>query len=339
MTLNSNETKEYNSFILAALLHDIGKYFERSKYLELYERKHEKGSVRFIEEFSNRLENGLYDLDLVKFLARNHQPENKGILKNEPYTKGLNVEAQEHAWKLVKLIQRADNYSCLERIHETMHRRQKAPLTSIFSTVSIYEDQVQGGAEWRYSLHKMNPLTSFPEKSRDEFGDQEIVNYYDLFQPQFPDVTKYYQIDDIIDLCLEFFEKYTWCVPSDTRYSIKDISLYDHTRSTTALAVCLYKVHQKRIQAHENYAKKEELMFIAGDFSGIQNYIFDITNKGSGGASKRLRARSFFISVFCEAAIHKILHHLKLPRVCNLFSAGGKFLLIAPNIKGINDKL
>lgn len=240
---------------------------------------------------------------------------------------------------MVKLIERADNYSCRERIHEALHRRPKAPLTSIFSTINIIEDNIEDGSKWRYGLNKIHPLTSFPEKNRDELSHQEMIDYYKIFKREIPDVSQYNEVNDIINVYIEFFEKYTWCIPSDTRYSVKDISLYDHIRTTTAIAACLYKVHQRRIQTHKNYPKKEEFMFIAGDFSGIQNYIFDITNKGSGGASKRLRARSFFISIFCETAIHKILDNLELPRVCNLFSAGGKFLLIAPNINGIKEKL
>lgn len=333
------QEKEYNSVIMAALLHDVGKFFRRSKDLELYETKHEMSSVRFIENFSGKLKNDLYDLELVKFLARYHQPEKKGILEKDPYTKGRNKDEQEHIWKLVKLMERADNYSCRERIHEALHQRPKAPLTSIFSTINIIEDNIEDGSKWRYGLNKIHPLTSFPEKNRDELSHQEMIDYYKIFEPKIPDVSQYDKLNDIINVYIEFFEKYTWCIPSDTRYSVKDISLYDHIRTTTAITACLYKVHQKRIQTHKNYPKKEEFIFIAGDFSGIQNYIFDITNKGSGGASKRLRARSFFISIFCETAIHKILDNFELPRVCNLFSAGGKFLLIAPNINGIKEKL
>lgn len=333
------QEKEYNSVILAALLHDVGKFFERSKDLELHEKKHATGSVKFIEKFSDRLRNNLYDLELVKFLVCHHQPESKGILKKDPYAKDRDENEQEHIWKLVKIMERADNYSCRERIHEALHRRPKAPLTSIFSTINIIEDNIEIGSKWRYALNKIHPLRSFPEKHRDELSHQEMIDYYEIFKPEIPDVSQYDKLNDIINVYLEFFEKYTWCIPSDTRYSVKDISLYDHIRTTTAIAACLYKVHQRRIQTHKNYPKKEEFMFIAGDFSGIQNYIFDITNKGSGGASKRLRARSFFISIFCETAIHKILDNLELPRVCNLFSAGGKFLLIAPNIKGIKEKL
>ena len=333
------QEKEYNSVIMAALLHDVGKFFERSKDLELHEKKHATGSVKFIEKFSDRLRNNLYDLELVKFLVCHHQPESKGILKKDPYAKDRDENEQEHIWKLVKLIERADNYSCRERIHEALHRRPKAPLTSIFSTINIIEDNIEDGSKWRYGLNKIHPLRSFPEKNRDELSHQELIDYYKIFEPKIPNASQYDKLNDIINVYIEFFEKYTWCIPSDTRYSVKDISLYDHIRTTTAIAACLYKVHQRRIQAHKNYPKKEEFMFIAGDFSGIQNYIFDITNKGSGGASKRLRARSFFISIFCETAIHKILDNLELPRVCNLFSAGGKFLLIAPNINGIKEKL
>ncbi|MCK4830368.1 type III-A CRISPR-associated protein Cas10/Csm1, partial [bacterium] len=128
-------------------------------------------------------------------------------------------------------------------------------------------------------------------------------------------------------------------VPSDTRYEKSDVSLYDHLRSSAAIAACLFRRHAVALEKGKNLDRINEFILVGGDFSGIQDYIFDITNRGSGGASKRLRARSFFVSLFSEVTIHKILNALGLPLVCNLFSAGGKFLLLAPNIDEVDDAL
>jgi len=145
-------------------------------------------------------------------------------------------------------------------------------------------------------------------------------------------VSGYGDFNKVLNIWTDVLHRYTWAVPSDTRYNGPDVSLYDHLRSSAAFAACLYKRHITSIKAGRNFERPYEFILIGGDYSGIQNYIFDITNKGSGGASKRLRARSFFIHLFSEATIHKILHTLDLPFVCNLFSSGGKFLLLAPNI-------
>ncbi|MBA7668326.1 CRISPR system single-strand-specific deoxyribonuclease Cas10/Csm1 (subtype III-A) [subsurface metagenome] len=134
-------------------------------------------------------------------------------------------------------------------------------------------------------------------------------------------------------------EQYTWCIPSDTRYEESDVSLFDHLRSTSAIVACLFKQHIRAIsEGKRRLDRKNEFILIGGDFSGIQNYIYSVTNKGSGGAAKRLRARSFFITAFVETTIHKILHRLDLPLTCNLFSAGGKFLLLAPNVDSLKSK-
>ncbi|MBF0555421.1 MAG: type III-A CRISPR-associated protein Cas10/Csm1 [Nitrospirae bacterium] len=157
----------------------------------------------------------------------------------------------------------------------------------------------------------------------------EALNYFE----------SYNNFSDVITTWLALLEKYTWAVPSDTRYKFSDVSLFDHLRSSAAFAACLYEYHYQTLSKTKGLTLKNELLFIGGDFSGIQNYIFEITNISSGGAAKRLRARSFFVSMFSEVVIHNILHSLELPFVCNLYSVAGKFVLVAPNIKEIKEQL
>lgn len=185
-------------------------------------------------------------------------------------------------------------------------------------------------------MNTINPLSNFPKHL--SYLDN-LAAYIGEFKNAFPDLTVYSKLNHVLSAMLSFLEKYTWCVPSDTRYSRADISLFDHLRSSAAIAACLYKRHYHKLDNSNFETRINEFILIAGDFSGIQNYIFDVTNKGSGGTAKRLRARSFFIQIFCEATIHKILHALELPLVCNLFSAGGKFILLAPSGKDVEEKL
>ena len=42
-------------------------------------------------------------------------------------------------------------------------------------------------------------------------------------------------------------------------------------------------------------------MLIAGDISGVQEYLFNVASEG-GGQARRLRARSFSIQAVAEAA-------------------------------------
>lgn len=130
---------------------------------------------------------------------------------------------------------------------------------------------------------------------------------------------------------LSLLEKYTWCLPSDTTKEIADISLYDHLKTTSAIAACLYRFHEQDIEGYLNSSQNQyKFRLIGGDLSGIQDYIFKITDKGSRGVAKRLRSRSFYLSALLDITIQKILHHLKLPSSCNLISVGGRFVLLAP---------
>ena len=331
--------QEYQSVVLAALLHDIGKFLHRGD--GEYKGTHEEASFKFISKHKDKLKNEAYDIDLVAILAKCHGSGKEATLKDQ-YFNNLELDKKEKIWKLIKIVIDADCYSCSERDTEQQRRKDvelsKAPLDSIFSIINLGTTNPTEENNLRYTVKILEPLSAFPEpvKALDKDNLRKCIIE---FEKNIPDFSRFKFFDDILNQWLNLLEKYTWAVPSDTRYEFSDISLFDHLRSSAAIAACLYKRHIEDIEAKNRLKRKYEFVLIGGDFSGIQNYIFDITNRGSGGASKRLRARSFFITLFSEVTIHKILHELQLPFVCNIFSAGGKFLLIAPNLEGIEDIL
>ncbi|MBU2054652.1 MAG: type III-A CRISPR-associated protein Cas10/Csm1 [Proteobacteria bacterium] len=344
LAMTESETREYQSVVLAALLHDIGKLLHRRNETT-YKTAHHKASSLFINGHEGRLKNdNLYDLELVRFLALHHMEERgeeKEDVLNDPFLQNAKMD-KERAWKLLTIVRDADIYSCAERDRDKDERKGFAyrlePLRPIFQNIDLSPQGPSPKAGLNYRLSVLDPIECFP-KTCDRLTDQEFGSLIDEFEKAVPDFTRFSSFDDVVNKWLDILQQYTCNVPSDTRYDGPDVSLYDHSRSSAAFAACLYKRHLESIRDNQQFKRANEFILIGGDYSGIQDYIFHITNRGSGGASKRLRARSFFVYLFSEATIHKILHALDLPLVCNLFSAGGKFLLLAPNIEGVADVL
>lgn len=134
---------------------------------------------------------------------------------------------------------------------------------------------------------------------------------------------------------LGLLERYTWAIPSSTLDS-PDISLFDHARTSTAVAACLYRYHEAKGELDDLKAIKDEqqpkFRFLAGDLSGIQNTLFSLQSQGVKGVNKILRARSFMMGAVSEAAVLRVLEALELPLCTVLQLAGGRFTVLVPDL-------
>lgn len=148
--------------------------------------------------------------------------------------------------------------------------------------------------------------------------------------------------DAVLCHTLHFLHKYTWCLPSNTQSVVPDVSLYDHLKTTAAIAACLYLHHQENSSLVEKAirtAGQTRFCLVAGDISGIQSYIFGISNIGAGGVARKLRSRSLFVQLVTEACAHRLLKDSGLPITNILMSAGGNFHLLLPNNSNTEAKL
>lgn len=107
-----------------------------------------------------------------------------------------------------------------------------------------------------------------------------------------------------------------------------DVSLYDHSKTTAAIATALWL----RRNAGDD---GKEILLIQGDFFGIQNFIFAAGSATNRRAAKILRGRSFHVSLFAEVAALKLLEACALPPTAQIQNAAGKFLIVAPNTAAI----
>jgi len=153
-------------------------------------------------------------------------------------------------------------------------------------------------------------------------------------------------IDDpqvYLENLLGAFQRFAWSVPSAYYHSLPDVSLYDHSRMTAALAVCLADLPADQVQQYlqavtrrfQDQASSPDLalldrplaLLVGGDLSGGQSFLYTLSSKR---AAQTLRGRSFYLQLLTEAVLRFVLAELDLPYTTVIYSGGGHFYLLAP---------
>lgn len=223
--------------------------------------------------------------------------------------------------------------SLLEQIHLTAH-----PVAHSASSL-----------QWRYPLKALSPNAIFPmqrekcEPAKDEPAQAEYATLWQQFLQAIEAIPPKHRSDWA--LWLDHFDTawltFTHAIPAATAFGTKpEVSLYDHSKTTAALATALWRWHEDADQTHADAALKlkeradwgvQKLLLVQGDFFGIQDFIFAEGSQTNKNASKLLRGRSFQVSLFTELAALKVLDALSLPPTSQITNAAGKFLIVAPN--------
>ena len=129
-------------------------------------------------------------------------------------------------------------------------------------------------------------------------------------------------------------ERFTWCIPSSTYETKADISLYDHSHTTAAIAQALYHGATADAALHQ-----APLLLFGGELSGIQNFIFGQGEQGDRGASKLLRARSFSLQMLTRSIWLVLLERCGLSPVARIMDAGGRFILLLPDTSAVREAM
>ncbi|MCL0035201.1 type III-A CRISPR-associated protein Cas10/Csm1 [Thermodesulfovibrionales bacterium] len=347
MKINQNDPTR-QAIILGALLHDIGKFAQRAEvqlspqsksmeaslcpvYKGCYFHKHVLWTNQFFEKYKN-----WFPFNIFTQITEN------------PIDNCANFACYHHNadTPLQAIIQEADRLSAgmdrLERDIEDEIRGgeiyKRVRLHSIFEKIDLGNNPSKPD-RYRYELNPLTPLKNiFPElkeKLKPPEGQLLVSNYLKLWEEFIRDFQKLPQDDfnTFLNSLVSLLERYTWCIPSSTQ-DFPDISLYDHSKTTAAIAACLYEYHHQRNTFVETSIRDKNIkkfILIGGDLSGIQKYIFSLSHTNVEGVSKRLRARSFYLSALSTVTSHYLLKQLKLPLLCNIVDAGGRFILLAPN--------
>ncbi|NMC99931.1 MAG: type III-A CRISPR-associated protein Cas10/Csm1, partial [Bacteroidales bacterium] len=209
---------------------------------------------------------------------------------------------------------------------------KKIPLKSIFDIISLNKNYPESA---KYPT-TTKPLTIEALPTTEDLNYEPDYSIWNNFIEEFNEIPDTLSPENFIQTLDALLHKYTYCIPSST-IDEPDISLYDHLKTTAFLAIALYDFYSD----HQNLQlplKDEQKPFIllGGDISGIQDFIYDIPNKG---AAKQLKGRSFYIHLITETIVRYILKEFNLLHLNVVYSSGGNFYLLLPNLKNVNDKI
>lgn len=312
--------KEKEILIKGALLHDIGKVCYRTgKRIN-----HSKLGGDFLEQYLKPNEEAERLLNCVRYHHKDYLQKAK-LDKND----------------LAYIVYEADN------IASGMDRREnegeekgfdpKLNLDSIFSV--FYSDkEIQVANKYPLIYKDINKAFNYPRKDISLATNSNYEALLNKIKSHF--ITK--DISQIsINQLLQILEEGFSYVPSSTnRAEVCDISLYVHSKITSAVASCM-KLYfdEQQIQDYKKYCfnsgskifRNEKIyLLVSGDISGIQDFIYTIPSKG---ALKTLRGRSLYIDLLLEEFIDEYLEQIGLSRANVLYSGGGHFYILAPNIE------
>jgi CRISPR-associated protein Csm1 len=330
--------KETYKVALAALIHDIGKVMQRAKEpikdrlkgqesifckftKGYYSYKHSLYTAQFIEEYLNYI----FDEEFLKASAKHHIPETD----------------------LEKIIARADWLSAGmdRREHEDISDEEvkrynyiNTRLYSVFRNINIGKEY--NSVDYYYDLipleisERIFPIEEENVKRDTEYSVKEYKSLLEKIYQEFKRIDIKKPIEEIYNEIHGILERYTTFIPSSTM-EYPDISLFDHLKTTAAIATCLYELHNLQ----EN--KEKEFLLLEGDVSGIQEFIFKIVEgeETKKNIAKSLRGRSVYINVLIDFVSKYIVKKLGFTISNILYCGGGKFQILLPNTNRIKEAL
>jgi len=340
--------REKEALILAALLHDIGKIQQREE--ERYHMRHAELSDAFVTSLRN-------------------------FLGDELCKKVANLVSKHHdvpSTRTEKILHIADKLAAAERYQEKREKRLKsneAALVALPSRIELFTHS-SGEKYYQPKFLEIKRGTLFPT-DRDKIPRDSYTKLWKNFMEILEKLREnQYESFDFITLYF-ILKRLSTFVPSATPWeeeeysrTVPDVSLFDHSRLTCAIAACLFELSENAISDDEmseliqilrkygspefekilsssSITDKKLFLLVRGDIAGIQRFVYSITKPEveAKGTAKRLRGRSFYISLLTEVISDWIRNQFDLPITNELFCEGGRFDLLLPYNRLNEDKV
>ena len=357
---------------MAGFLHDIGKFAERAgtafhadpefvnSNADLYQpynkqqnrhtHKHAIYTAAFIDHVEkllpaefNKASWGLGD-PFINLAAGHHRPETPlqwVVAMADRVSSGFDRQEFDSFYN-----------SEIDREGVPLRDYKRTRLLTLFEGLSLddkWKDDALESYEYRYPLGELSPENIFPVR-RDDLStsaNEDAAAEYDQLFLGFMNALEHLDHKENIPLWFEHFDSlfliYASHVPASTvGRVVPDVSLYDHSRITAALAGALYRYHEASGTLDVDHVRDYEdpkFLFISGDLYGIQDFIFSEGGSTGKAAAKLLRGRSFAVSLVSELAADMLCRELDLPTSSIILNAAGKFTILAPNLQGAHSAI
>lgn len=346
---------------LAALLHDIGKFYQRASNKSIREIKpdyvkeefgyqHADWTFEFfkIDKIKTALEKipelkqNLYEntsenqFNIVNLASNHHRPqsmEEAFVTMGDWWSAGIDRTD-------VKTI-KEKNFTG-KPIGWGNDRYKTLPLFSVFNTLK------NGKGNRAFKLNALNNDTIFPveiKEKADGVNQEEYAKLWDKFIQEFQQLPTD-SLEGFTESLIFLLKKHTWCIPSNTM-DMANVSLFEHLKTTAAFADSLSVYQKAKNEAFTWNASDKRLVLneeqfpviiLGVDISGIQKFIYNIA---SSKAAKSLKGRSFYLQLLIDSMVQQIITHPKINATIGhvIYSSGGKFYMILPNTDGVKEAL
>lgn len=334
------EASDLQMLLLAALLHDIGKFCQRAgagksqelegEYCPTMNNRPTHTHVLYTDYFIQHTLPLPIDLDsdhhrscLARLAASHHKPAGDCLSEMALcYGDRLSAGADRKAGE------------------ESTGDYKTARLLSIFEQLSLQGelsyDALSNGLCHRLVPIEQDPFPVAPEQAQE--GD--YAELYDQFCTDLEKLPLDMGVEHYTASLTALLEKYTWCIPSSTYKSLSDISLFDHALTTAAIAQALAVYHDEMGGTPGSETETTpKFLLLGGDLSGIQQYIFGLDKSQGSGVAKLFRARSFFLQALTRSVVLELLDRLGLHPAARIMDAGGRFILLLPNTQRVQNFL
>lgn len=333
---------------LAALLHDIGKFYQRA------DERNKDESYRFLTQECRNMASSYCPVGMNNDYSHKHVLWTAQFIRESELEKRFGINGLErlaaahhnpdHGNILERILQKADHWSSGadrtknwgiqdSETEKEFDNYKKVQMRSILESVLCEEsDQFA----YQYFLPVCSLVLNqqfFPQK-------EKVIPDYTALWNGFIDEFKKIKAKDLnnfSETLYHLLHKYTVTIPSSTIH-LPDVSLHDHAKTVAAFAVCIfdYLNEKNNLTAFDLKSNEEAVLIVGADISGIQQYIYNIISRQ---AAKNLKGRSFYLQLLVDSVISQITDALDLYQSNIVYSSGGGFYLLVANTKENKEKL
>ena len=315
----------------SGLMHDIGKFYQRTKMVSDLTEREKLVTPMAKAGYYTHLHSGYTSRFFHEYLGMDNELE--------MITSSHHIDDQR---PLAKILRKADQIASSidrkdeEQDYEENNKKgtfQQVRLSSVVHEVDFGKQKALATYPLR-PFHKMGyPTADFEMTDKNE----SVGEYLSLFQTFINDLkSEDYFTSEVDKYCFDrlyaLMYEYTTLVPASTFEGSKTyVSLFDHSKLTSAIASCLYL----------NDTEDENFIMFEFDVSGIQKFIFKVTEgkDTKRDVAKSLRGRSFLVSAITNIITYSYLYEFGLTQSNIIFNTGGGALLLLPKCKNFEEKL
>ena len=227
---------------LAGLLHDIGKFYQKTSLSPLY-RKSSSEHPLIARDFINKFRSvfaQVFSTEEIDFIAecavRHHSGSN--------FPEECQSDYADKALKpYCSIIDIADNVSSSERGEKGGGQtKEKAVMHPILTTKEDLKEKQPVCTLGKFGMVSTRKAVTYKETGNGGvayFTDDEYLALIKEFEKDFGAI-KASTKKDFFNKVLEVVGNYTRCVPSACNVKVHDISLYQHLSTTSAIATAIY---------------------------------------------------------------------------------------------------